>query len=406
MQADHDILIVGGGMVGASLACALGDSGLRVAVIEAMALSDDAQPSYDDRGLVISPASRRIFEGIGLWPELCREACAVEHIHVSEQGGFGISRLEAADMAVAALGHIVIARNIGKALVTRMRGLENIELHCPATVQSVSTDDTLARVRLRQDDGETVLSGRLLVIADGVDSAARKQLGIRVEEKDYQQSAVVANLRPEFPHRNTAYERFTRHGPLALLPLGDGRCVSVWAVHSDDVEARLALDEAAYLEAMEAAFGQRLGRLRGLGRRRAYPLRLVRVRQQYGPRFVLIGNAAHGIHPNAAQGLNLGLRDVAALAERLCDCRREGGDCGAPELLRDYSASRSRDQRRVMCLSDGLATVFYNDLAPLCLARNLGMLALDCLPPLKRRLMRQAMGLAGAQPRLVRGLPL
>ena len=406
MQPDYDILIVGGGMVGASLVCALGDSGMKVAVIEALPLSDDAQPSYDDRGLVIAPASRRIFAGIGLWPALREGACPIEHIHVSEHGGFGISRLEAADMGVAALGHIVIARHIGAALLARMRALENVELLCPATVEAVSTDASLAHVRLRQAGDERQLRARLLVIADGVDSAARTQLGVTVQVKDYHQSAVVANLRPEAPHRNTAYERFTRHGPLALLPLADGRCVSVWAVHSDAVAGRLALDDAAYLEAMGAVFGPRLGQLEQLGRRRAYPLRLVRVRQQHGPRFVIIGNAAHGIHPNAAQGLNLGLRDVAALAERLRDCWREDGDVGSPGLLQDYSASRTRDQHNVMRLSDGLATVFYNDLAPLCLARNLGMLVLDCLPPLKRHLIRQAMGLAGEQPRLVRGLVL
>jgi len=406
MSPDFDILIVGGGMVGASLACALGDSGLSVAVIEAMPLANDAQPSYDDRGLVISPASQRIFTGIGLWPELIAEACPIEHIHVSERGGFGITRLQAADMGVAALGHIVIARNIGATLLAHMQAQPPIELLCPATVEAVSTDTHQARIQVRQDGNERQLTGRLLVIADGVSSAARAQLGVEVDEKDYHQSAVVANLSPEISPGNTAYERFTQQGPLALLPLRDGRCVSVWAVDSEAVAVQLALDDEAYLKAMAEAFGPRLGRLQRLGRRRAYPLRLVRARQQHGPRFVIMGNAAHGIHPNAAQGLNLGLRDVAALAERLHDCQRQSGDVGAPSLLADYSNSRQRDQRNVIRLSDGLATIFYNNLAPLCLARNLGMLALDCLPPLKRRLIRQAMGLAGAQPRLVRGLSL
>jgi len=242
-------------------------------------------------------------------------------------------------------------------------------------------------------------------VADGATSPCRQMLGVAVREKDYRQVAIVSSITPGRPHRNTAFERFTVTGPLALLPQREGHCVCVNTVAAGEAEEVLALEDEAYLAHVQERFGNRLGRLERPGRRAGYPLKLVWARRQTGPRWVLLGNSAHAIHPNAAQGLNLALRDAAALAEGLWEAARRGADPGSEALLDAYRAARGPDQKRVRCLSDGLATLFYNRNPLYSCLRGSGMLATDLLPPVKHRLTRAFMGLAGRQPRLVRGLP-
>jgi len=409
---DCDCLIIGGGLVGASLACALADLPMRVAVVEPVAWEGDP-PSFDDRGLALSPSSQRILAGLGIWPEIAGEATAIRRIHVSHEGYFGATRLEAAALGVPALGYVVIGRALGRALQGALRAAADGEpkkskqamsLLCPARLESITTHPDRIEARIANDEGVGSVTTRLLVAADGGDSKARQCLGVDTDGRDYGQTAVVANIGLARPHEGLAYERFTAGGPLALLPLTVQRYVAVWAMATDEVEQVMRLDEPSFLAAIHERSGRRVSGLVKLGARRTYPLRLITAREQTGPRFVVLGNAAHTVHPNAAQGLNLALRDVAGLADCLAAVARAGCDPGDPELLRRYSDSRRTDQRRVVALSDGLARLFYDDRFPLTLGRGLAMLAIDLCPPLKRALCEMAMGLRGRQARLTRGL--
>ncbi len=408
--APYDLLIVGGGMVGTSLALALAGRGLRLAVVEAAPFRRAAQPSYDDRAIALSQGSRRIFEAMGLWPELAPAATSIERIHVSDQGHFGITRLSAQEEGVEALGHVITGRALGEGLVQQAEGLQGVDIFSPASLRTLRLDGAQASASLERE-GETItLQARLVVAADGSDSAVRRLLDIPVRGHDYGQTALVANVTPQRPHANVAYERFTPHGPLALLPLSAvdrrPRCALVWTHDPARSEQLLALDDAGFLRALQDTFGTRLGRLLTVGRRHSYPLRLLQATEQTRPRLVLIGNAAHTLHPIAGQGLNLGLRDVAALAEVVVGAVRAGRDPGDAEVLADYDQWRAADQRRVIDFTNTLVQTFSNRFPPLSLARNLGLLATDLLPPLKHRLARGAMGRSGRLPRLARGLSL
>jgi 2-octaprenyl-6-methoxyphenol hydroxylase len=404
---DCDCLIIGGGLVGASLACALVDLPMRVAVVEPVAGEVWDQPSFDDRGLALSPSSQRILASLRIWPEIAPEATAIRRIHVSHEGYFGVTRLEAAALGVPALGYVVIARALGRALQGSLHAAvdgERLSLLCPARLESITTHPDRIEARIANDEGVGSVTTRLLVAADGGDSKARQCLGVDTDGRDYGQTAVVANISLAVPHEGLAYERFTAGGPLALLPLTMQRYVAVWAMATNDVEQVMRLDEPSFLAAIYERSGRRVSGLVKLGARRTYPLKLITAREQTGPRFVVLGNAAHTVHPNAAQGLNLALRDVAGLADCLAAVARAGRDPGDPEHLRRYLDSRRTDQRRVVALSDGLVRLFYNDRFPLTVGRGLAMLAIDLCPPLKRALCEMAMGLRGRHARLARGL--
>ena len=405
-MADFDVAIVGGGMVGASLACALDGRPPRVALIESVPFAAPAQPSYDDRSVALAWGSRRVFEGMGLWERVAPTVAPIREIHVSDRGHFGAARLRAADCGFDALGYVVENRSLGRIFAEALPTMANLELICPARLVSLETRAGEVRLRVEQDGRERELSARLLVGADGGRSAVRRHGGIDAVRTDYGQSAIIANVTPEFAHGDRAWERFTDTGPLAFLPMRDDRCSVVWTVRSEHCEGMLALPDEEFLAALQARFGNRLGRLLRTGARSAYPLALVRAERYAGERLALIGNAAHTLHPVAGQGFNLGLRDAVVLAELVGDACAEGGDPGAPRVLERYERWRTQDQRRVIALTDGLIRVFSSDFAPLAAARGLGMVALDLLPPLKRMMMRQTMGLAGRLPRLARGLPV
>lgn len=404
---DYDILVVGGGMVGAALACALGNSGLRIAVIEAVPLTASTQPSYDGRAIALAFGSRRIFEGIGVWSEVARlGATPIEKIHISDRGRFGFTHLSCAELGQEALGYVVEARALGLALLTRLQQLPNVTWLCPATLENIDFQLENAVARIRHDGAIHDLRARLVVAADGADSAVRNVAGIDFERTQYGQSAVVTTVTINQPHNNTAYERFTGTGPLALLPMSNNRMAVVWSTRTDNVEALLGLTDEEYLARLQERFGDRLGPLTRLGKRRAYPLMLTRVKEHVRPRLVLIGNAAHTVHPVAGQGFNLGLRDVAALTEVLVAAKQENRDIGDLEVLKRYADWRARDNKVIATFTNSLIRVFSNDFPPLAFARNLGLLAVDLVPPLKRRLLRVTSGLAGKLPRLARGLPL
>ena len=396
-QPDFDIAIAGGGMVGASLALALRNSGHRIALIEPVAPGQPAQPSYDDRGIALSLASARVLQHVGIWDPVRRSATPIRHVHVSEQSRFGCVRMDAARLGTEALGYVVIARELGGALWDCVRAAGGITALCP---ESVTHMEQRADGVLVQCSGSGPLHCRLLVVADGVESGLRAQLGIDVARHDYQQTAIVANVTVAQPHAGTAYERFGSTGPLALLPLGQQRMVAVNCVAGPAAPAWLALPEAEYCEQLDQRLGGRLGGVVQCGARRSYPLQRVLPDRQISGRAVLLGSAAANIHPNGAQGFNLALRDVAALAESLS--AGAGTDPGAAAVLTAFAEARREDRERVAGFSHGLAQAYASDSALLGGLRQAGMLLTDLLPPVKRELMLFGAGLRGRQPACVR----
>jgi len=398
MSHDFDIIIVGGGAVGAAFACALKNSNLKIAVIEAVSPKADIQPSYDDRGLSISLSSKNILDNLGLWQNISPHSNTIKHIHVSDQHHFGFVRMDAESMAVPALGYIVLARELGKALIQTIEAADNISFLCPASVTAVEISALSASVTVNIDGVDKVINSKLLVAADGADSRTRDMLGIKASVEDYQQVAIVSNVMPERSHEDTAYERFTETGPLALLPHSEQRCILVFTVAANETEKYLQMDEQSFLDALLERFGRRLGKFSKLGQRKSYPLKMLQAEEQVKHRAVILGNAAHAVHPNGAQGFNLGLRDAVALAEVLIEAQKDSQDIGELSLLESYLESRVEDQQRVLNFTDRLAKNFYNNHPLKIIARNLVMLATDLSPPLKHRLIRSAMGFWGSQP--------
>ena len=406
MRPDYDILIIGGGLVGASLAVALRESPLRIGVIEAVPLAASSQPSYDDRTLALAYGSKQIFDSIGCWRDIAPEATPIERIHISDRGHFGVTRLSAAESGMPALGYVVPNRALGVALMKTLQTAKNIAWLCPAEMQEIRLNPESASVTVRHNDASRTLTARLVIAADGAHSAVRAALGIEAERTEYCQSAIVTTVTAGEPHGNTAYERFTDTGPLALLPLTNNRCAVVWSAKADEVPTITGWSDAEFLAQLQDRFGDRLGAFTRLGKRTAYPLMLSRVKEQVRERLALIGNAAHTVHPVAGQGFNLGLRDVAVMAEILTDALRNGEDIGGLTALRRYADWRARDNRVTAGFTNGLIRIFSNNAFPLTFVRNAGLIAVDLLPGVKRRFVRVTSGLAGRLPRLARGLPL
>ena len=402
----YDVLIVGGGMVGASLVQALAGQGLRIAVIESVPFEARTEPGYDDRVLALAHGSRKIFRALGLWDALSGEATPIHRIHVSDRGHYGFTRMDRSEEGLEALGYVVPARVITRVLGEVIRQPEGVDLFCPAALSGLDIDDSGATARVSIDSVEQEITARLVVAADGAGSSIRDRLGIPVKTHDYGQVAVVTNITPQLAHNNIAYERFTETGPLAFLPMSEQRCAVVWTVDEKDSDAVTALPDAEFLARLQDRFGYRLGRLERVGRRQAWPLRLVKAEESVRQRLALVGNAAHTLHPIAGQGFNLGLRDVAVLAEVIMDAVRAGRDPGELAVLSRYGNWRQDDHRRVTAFTDGMARMFTLPLPAFGVVRSAGMVALDLLPPAKRLLTRLTMGRGGRISRLARGLPL
>ncbi len=406
MVHDYDIIIAGGGAVGAALACALSEKNngncdsLKVAIIEAVSPKADIQPGYDDRGLSISLSSKNILDNLGLWGNIFPHSNPIKNIHVSDQHHFGFVRMDAESMHVPALGYVVLARELGKALMKKIEVADNISLLCPASVTHVDIPGSHVSVTVNTNGVEKVLTGKLLVAADGMDSITREMLGISAAIRDYEQVAIVSNVMPERPHNDTAYERFTTSGPLALLPHSEQRCVLVFTVAAEEADRYLHMREHEFLENLMLRFSHRLGKFSKLGQRKPYPIKMLQADEQIKRRAVILGNAAHTVHPNGSQGFNLGLRDVTALAEVLIAAEKNNQDIGALPILESYLKMRIADQQRVLNFTDRLARYFYNKQPCKIIARNLVMLATDLIPPLKYQFTRNAMGFREHQPPL------
>jgi 2-octaprenyl-6-methoxyphenol hydroxylase len=405
-NTDYDLIIVGGGMVGASLACALSKQSLRIAIIEAVPYQDKKRSSYDDRAIALSFGSRRIFDGLGIWQSFAKHTTAINRIHVSDQGRFGFARLDNRQEGVDALGYVITARNLGKALIHQLDQIENLTLLTPANLTELKLGSDHATAIITRDGKTETITAKLIVAADGGNSTVRQLLDIHTTDHDYNQTAIIANITPELAHQNVAYERFTKHGPLALLPMEDNRCALVWTHDPNESKRLLELSDEEFLNELQPCFGQRLGRFLKAGKRSAYPLKLVKTQEQVRDRLALIGNAAHTLHPIAGQGFNLGLRDVATLAQIISDASQQNCDMGELDVLQQYANWRTRDHRQVIGFTNTLVNTFSNQFPPLALARNLGLVATDIIPPLKHTIAKHSMGLSGKLPRLARGLPL
>lgn len=387
----YDILIAGAGAVGSSLACALAGSRYRVGIIEAVPLDRTEQSTHDGRGLALSLGSQQKLAAAGVWSLLHEHANPIEHIHVSHRGHFGFVQLDADQLGLQALGYIVPALRLGRALLETIRRADNIDLICPATLDALGQDGEVVRVMLAENGARRELGASLLIGADGSQSRVRELCDIGTTTHDYGQTAIVSSVQPEVPHNNTAYERFTDSGPFALLPLRDGRCVSVCCFKHDNAANVMADSDNDFLHTLEQRFGQRLGRFSDVRDRRSYPLKLIESERQHAGRVLLLGNSVHTIHPNAAQGFNLGLHDAAALAELLLEGH---SDPGAESMLRRYLGERKPVQKRVIRFTHSLAWLFYQPHPLLGPVRSLGMLGLDLLPPLQRAFARRTAGLS------------
>ncbi|MEJ2061151.1 MAG: 2-octaprenyl-6-methoxyphenyl hydroxylase [Gammaproteobacteria bacterium] len=397
-EPQFDILIAGGGMVGATLAVALADTGYRVGVIEARPFGEPGQPSYDDRSIALAWGSRLLLERFGLWEALSPSATPIHRIHVSDRGRFGAARLSADEEGVPALGYVVENRAVGAVLYRRLQALADVQVIAPAEIEAVDADPHRVLVQARTESGSRQIEARLLIAADGAQSTIRERLGFPLQKADYGQTALIANVTPEKDHAGIAFERFTDEGPLALLPMSEGRCSLVWTHRSEAVADTMQLDDAAFLERLQARFGWRLGRFLKVGQRAAYPLALLKSGRYVQGRVVLAGNAAHTLHPVAGQGFNLGLRDIAVLAGLLQAHPDE--DPGDAALLAEYERSRQDDLKTVVRFTDTLARLFANPWPPLAHARAAGLVAVDLIPTLRHMLARQNMGLRARLPRL------
>ncbi len=401
----YDIVIAGGGMIGTSLALALSPLKLRIAVVEAVARAEKQQPSFDDRSTALSRSSQRMFEAMGLWKNIAKSSTPITSIHVSDRGRFGFSHIDAKEQGVEALGYVVINRTLGEVLQHALNEINGIELVCPGKITTVGLRPDMATVGIEAPDGTSRnLSCSLLVASDGANSAVRDMVGISASRVDYEQTAVVGNLQPDKAPMNRAFERFTDTGPIALLPVTGDRAAFVWTLSPAQAEGVMQLSDGVFTSKLQDAFGFRLGQFSRIGKRAAYPLALSKASRLVAGRCLLIGNAAHGLHPVAAQGFNLGLRDVAALSDCIADA--EMSDVGDAEILEKYAEWRRADQRKLVRITDGIVRLFGSAKAPVRALRNLGMLTFDLVPGVRSLFAKHMMGLAGRLPRLSRGVPL
>ncbi|KAF1724769.1 MAG: 2-octaprenyl-6-methoxyphenyl hydroxylase [Pseudoxanthomonas sp.] len=399
MTDRHDVVIVGGGLVGASLAIALARQGVEVGLVEA-APAGQMPAVFDQRNLSFAAATVNALTALGVMQQLRTPTGPIRRIHISRQGDFGRVRLEAQDYGRATFGQVVVARDFGEALEARLDGLSGLTRYRPARFVGFAPDEAGHRaLRIADAEGERTLHARLVVAADGTRSAVREALGIGVDEYDYGQTLFVARVRATQAPDGTAYERLGDDGPTALLPRGDRHWGVVHGVAREQAETVAALDDAAWLARLQHAVGWRIGRLVASGERSAYPIVRVVAQRLVADRAVVLGNAAQTIHPIGAQGFNLGLRDALTLAEEIA----RSDDPGAASRLAAYAARRREDRERTLAFSDGLARLTANPSPLLKPVRSAGLVAMEAQPSLQAFLVGGAMGFRGDVPALCRG---
>lgn len=386
------VIIVGGGMVGATLALAisqLSHGTLPVHLIEATAPEADGHPGFDARAIALAAGTCQQLARIGVWQAIADSATAITSVHVSDRGHAGFVTLHAQDYRLPALGQVVELHDVGLRLFALLRKASGVTLHCPDRVASVSR--TAKQVSVTLENGQTV-TGSLLVAADGTRSALASACGVDWQQEPYEQLAVISNVATSLAHDGRAFERFTAHGPLAMLPMSEGRCSLVWCHPLEKRDEILAWSDERFCRELQTAFGWRLGRITLAGKRNAYPLALTTAAKAFTHRTVLVGNAAQTLHPIAGQGFNLGLRDVMSLAETLTQAQSVGQDIGDYNVLSAYQQRRQQDRNATVGVTDGMVHLFANRWIPLVVGRNVGLMAMELFPPARDALVKRTLG--------------
>ncbi len=394
MVKQYDIIIVGAGMVGATLACGLAEEAenLKIAVIDANAPDLDwDSDGYDMRVSAITRASQTLFKNIGVWDSITNQrANPYRDMFVWDAGGKGELHFDSADMGEADLGHIIENRVIVKALRQRIAELPQIELFCPAQLESIEFNKDKTDLTLKD---KTKLSASLIVGADGTRSWLRQQADIAIKGWDFDQAALVTTVKTEKHHQDTAWQRFLSTGPLAFLPLSDGYSSIVWSTSPDEAKRLSGISESEFALELEQAFASKLGKIESVAGRAVFPLRLFETLHYVKPRLALVGDAAHTIHPLAGQGVNLGLADVASLITVITDALNDKKNIGDLKILRRYERWRRADNRSMLVAMDGLKRLFGSELSAVKGLRSLGLNVTDRITPLKNLIMQHAMGL-------------
>jgi 2-octaprenyl-6-methoxyphenol hydroxylase len=405
MADDVELLVTGGGLNGLLLGIACAGAGLETTVIDRQDPATMVGEAFDGRASAIAYGSKLVLDATGLWPQIAAEAEPILEIRVADDDSSLFLHYDHRDLGTpeggpAPLGYIVENRVLRRALIERARGLPSLRLLAPQTVESVTRDDDGATAALGD---RSVLRARLVAAADGKESPLRNAAGIRTVEWRYRQIGIVTTVAHERPHAGIAIEHFLPAGPFAILPMTGNRSSIVWTENAALAPHLMTLPDGEFAAELRARFGDFLGHVKPVGPRWAYPLSLMQAERYIARRLALVGEAAHVIHPIAGQGLNVGVRDVAALAEAVIDARRLGLDIGDDVVLERYERWRRLDAVLLAGVTDGLNRLFSNTVPPVKLARDLGLAAVNRLPPLKRLLMQHAMGTLGDRPRLARG---
>ena len=384
-----DVVIAGGAMAGMTLALALNKRATRplsIAVIEPFPVDHQAHPGFDSRSIALSYGTVNILKQFDLWGEIAQVATPIEHIHVSDRSHAGLTDISKHEVGVDALGYVVELADVGRIYHQLAQQDNHIEM-MHASVKTVSRQQQDVTVELSD---EQTIQGKLLVAADGAISTCCQQIGLELSEHDFDQVAVIANVTTQVKHEGRAFERFTESGPVALLPMSEGRMSLVWCLRPDVAEKVMHYDDETFLSALQDSFGWRLGQLEKVGKRAHYPL-LLRYRQQnVSHRFAIVGNAAQTLHPIAGQGFNLGIRDVATLAESIAQNSEDPGDYS---VLSRFKTQREPDRQATIAMTSSLVHIFSNDYLTMRIGRNLGLFAMDNIAPLKMPLLKRTLGL-------------
>ncbi len=399
MKTDYDVLIVGSGMVGAAIANALGDSPLRIGVIENQTPNREwPSENFDIRVSAITRASQRLFENLGVWKGMVqRRVTPYNQMHVWDStGGHGEIHFDAAEINEPNLGHIIENNVIQSALIERFDEFDNIELICPVNFTRLAFEKNHAWLEL--DDGKK-LTAKLIIGTDGANSRVRQIAGIPVKGWQYDHKALVTVVKTEKSHQNIAWQRFLPSGPLAFLPLEEGYSSIVWSTSPSQADQRVAMDAEQFKQELEHAFESKLGAITEVGQRGAFQLKLQHATRYTRPRLALAGDSAHAVHPLAGQGVNLGLLDAAALTEVILDAHQAGQDIGSHQVLRRFERWRKGDNLAMLAAMDGFKRLFSNQTAPVRLIRHLGLNMTNRTTPLKNFFVKYGMGYKGDLPK-------